>query len=568
VSFTSPTARPPGSQPRSRHSLRRRALAAVAVGAAAVLVATGCSIQVTSQPDPTIPDDTMLINADRGNPLFDRNFNPYLTNTRTASRWMYEPLIMINPLDNAQTPWLATEWSLPDADTIQMTIRDGVEWSDGEPLTADDVAFTFEMLKEYPAIDIKGAWQHIESVEVDGDTVTFELLTDDVPALTIIGATYIVPEHIWADVDDPSTWRNEDPIGSGPFTLGNYNQQQYSMDKNEDYWQADSIEIEHLILPATNTQLDTVTRGYDWAYSFISDVEGTWGAASDENEFWFPPVGIIGLMPNNEVAPFDDVNVRRGIALALERGSIAESATEGYMEPAGQTGLILPNQEDQLDPSIPNQGMIEQDTDAALAEFEKAGYTLQGDQLVGPDGQQFSFALTTANGYSDWTRAAQEVQRQLGQIGIDVSLSLPQPAGYQQAISNGDFEVAIGGMGGGYAYQAFNSLLSSEFYVPVGEATQNNFERYQNPEADEILAELKATPDPDRQVELSQQLQNIVYDDLPVIGLYYGGSWGLFSDRKFTGWPSAEDPYMAPQNYDSAPLLIFTRLKLVKEDDQ
>lgn len=568
MSLTTPTARPPGSQPHPRRSLRRRALAAVAVGTAAVLIATGCSIQVTSQPDPTIPADTMLINADRGNPLFDRNFNPYLTNTRTASRWMYEPLIMINPLDNAQTPWLATEWSLPDADTIKMTIRDGVEWSDGEPLAADDVAFTFEMLKEYPAIDIKGAWQHIESVEVDGDTVTFDLLTDDVPALSILGATYIVPEHIWADLDDPSTWRNEDPIGSGPFTLGNYNQQQYSMDKNEDYWQADSIEIEHLILPATNTQLDTVTRGYDWAYSFISDVEGTWGAASDENEFWFPPVGIIGLMPNNDVAPFDDVNVRRGIALALERGSIAESATEGYMEPAGQTGLILPNQEDQLDPSIPNQGMIEQDTDAALAEFEKAGYTLQGDQLIGPDGQQFSFALTTANGYSDWTRAAQEVQRQLGQIGIDVSLSLPQPAGYQQAISNGDFEVAIGGMGGGYAYQAFNSLLSSEFYVPAGEATQNNFERYQNPEADEILAEFKAATDPDRQVELSQQLQNIVYDDLPVIGLYYGGSWGLFSDRKFTGWPSAEDPYMAPQNYDSAPLLIFTRLELVTEDDQ
>ncbi|PSL38392.1 peptide/nickel transport system substrate-binding protein [Labedella gwakjiensis] len=568
MSLTSPTARPPGSQPRTRRSLRRRALAAIAVGAAAVLVATGCSIQVTSQPDPTIPDDTMLINADRGNPLFDRNFNPYLTNTRTASRWMYEPLIMINPLDNEQTPWLASEWSLPDPATIEMTIRDGVEWSDGEPLTADDVAFTFEMLKEFPAVDIKGAWQHIESIDVDGDTLTFHLLTDDVPALTIIGATYIVPEHIWKDVDDPGTWRNENPVGSGPFTLGNYNQQQYSMDKNEDYWQADKIEIEHLILPATNTQLDTVTRGYDWAYSFISDVEGTWGAASDDNEWWFPAAGIIGLMPNHDVEPFDDVNVRRGISLALERSSVAESATEGYMEPAGQTGLILPNQEDQLDPSIPDQGMIAQDTDAALAEFEKSGYTLQDDRLIGPDGEQFSFALTTANGYSDWTRAAQEVQRQLGAIGIEVTLNLPQPAGYQQAISNGDYEVAIGGMGGGNAYQAFNSLLSSEFYVPVGEATQNNFERYQNPQADELLAEFKAASDPDRQVELSQQLQNIVYDDLPVIGLYYGGSWGLFSDRKFTGWPSAEDPYMAPQNYDSAPLLIFTRLTLVKEDDQ
>ncbi len=510
----------------------------------------------------------MLINADRGNPLFDRNFNPYLTNTRTASRWMYEPLILINPLDNEQTPWLASEWELPDADTIEMTVRDGVEWSDGEDLTAEDVAFTFEMLKEYPALDIKGAWQHIDTIEVDGDTITFELLTDDVPALSIIGATYIVPEHIWSDVEDPSTWRNEEPVGSGPFTLGNYNQQQYSMDKNEDYWQADSVEIQHLILPATNTQLDTVTRGYDWAYSFISDVEGTWGAASDSNKWWFPPVGIIGLMPNHEVAPFDDVHVRRGISLALERGAIADSASEGYMEPAGQTGLILPNQEDQLDPSIPDGGMIEQDTDAALAEFEQAGYTLDGDRLVGPDGEQFSFSITTANGFADWTRAAQEVQRQLRAVGIEVKLNLPQPAGYQQAIANGDFDVAIGGMGGGYVYQSFNSLMSSEFYVPVGETTANNFERYQNPDADALLADLKATADPDEQLELSHALQNIVYDDLPVIGMYYGGSWGLFNDAKFTGWPSEEDPYMAPQNYDSAPLAIFTRLKLANGDDQ
>lgn len=563
-----PRIRPQRPDPVSPRRRVIRSAKALAVAVAAALVVTGCSIQVTSQPDPSIPADTMLINADKGNPLFDRNFNPYLTNSRTAAKWMYEPLMIINPLDNEQTPWLASDWELPAPDTIVMTIRDGVEWSDGEPFTAEDVAFTFGLIKEFPAIDIKGAWQHIDTVSVEGNVVTFELLTDDAPALPILGATYIVPEHIWADVEDPGVWRNEDPIGTGPFVLGNYNQQQYSMDKNENYWQADSVEIQHLILPAANTQLDTVTRGYDWSYSFISDVEGTWGAASPNNKWWFPPVGVIGLMPNNDVEPFDNVHVRRGISLALERAAIAESASEGYMEEAGMTGLILPNQEDQLDPSIPNGGMIEQDADAALAEFEQAGYTLQGDRLVGEDGQQFSFAITSANGYSDWTRAAQEVQRQLGQIGIEVTLELPQPAGYQQAISNGDFQVAMGGMGGGNVYQAYNSLLSSEFYVPVGEATQNNFARYQNPEADEVLAALKATADPEEQLVLSHQLQNIVYDEVPVIGMYYGGSWGLYNDAKFEGWPSADDPYMAPQNYDSAPLLTFTRLTLAKGDDQ
>ncbi|MDQ0642257.1 ABC transporter substrate-binding protein [Microbacterium murale] len=550
------------------HMFRRWRRAAV-VGLAAVAVAlSGCSIQISSQPDPSIGDDTMLINADKGNPFFTRNFNPYLTNTRTAARWMYEPLILINPLDGTQNPWLASEWSQPDARTIVMTIREGVQWSDGEELTPDDVAFTFQLLKDTPALDIKGAWQHLDSVEVDGGDVVFHLKSEDAPSLSIIGQTMIVPEHLWSDVEDPGTWRNEKPVGTGPFVLGNYNDQQYSMDRNPDYWQADSIEIEHIILPATNSQLDTVTRGYDWAYSFISDVEGSWGAASPDNAWWFPPGGVIALMPNLEVAPFDDVNVRRGIALALDRDEIAETASEGYMEPAGQTGLILPNQEEYLNPDIPDDGILTQDTEAALAAFAESGYTLEGDRLVGQDGEQLEFSLTTANGFSDWTRAAQTVQRQLAAVGVKVSLKLPQPAGYQSAISNGDFEMAIGGMGNGDVYQAFNNLLSSEFYVPVGETTANNFQRYQSDDADALLAEYRGTVDPARQQEIVNELQTLVYDDLPVIGLYYGGIWGLFNDGKFTGWPSEEDPYMIPQNYDSAPLMIFTRLERVKGEDQ
>ncbi|WP_282216543.1 ABC transporter substrate-binding protein [Microbacterium luteolum] len=551
-----------------KHVFRRWRRAAVVALAGAAVVLSGCSIQITSQPDPSIGADTMLINADKGNPFFTQNFNPYLTNTRTASRWIYEPLILMNNLDGSLNPWLATEWEQPDARTIVMTLRDDVTWSDGEAFTADDVAFTFQMLKDNPPLDIKGAWQHLESVETDGNTVILHLQGDDAPALTILGQTMIVPEHLWKDVKDPGTYRNENPVGTGPFVLGNYNDQQYSVDKNPDYWQADKIEIEHIILPSTNSQLDTVSRGYDWSYSFISDVEGTWGAASEHNQWWFPPGGVIALMPNLEVAPFDDVNVRRGIALSLDREEIAETASEGYMEPAGQTGLILPNQEEYLDPDIPDQGMITQDKDAALAAFAEAGYTLDGDRLVGPDGEQLEFALTTANGFTDWTRAAQTVQRQLADVGVKVTLKLPQPAGYQSAISNGDFEMAIGGMGGGDVYQAYNNLLSSQFYVPSGEATSNNFQRFQSKEADALLAEYRGTVDPARQTEIVQELQGIVYDQMPVIGLYYGGIWGLFSDAKFTGWPSAEDPYMIPQNYDNAPLMIFTRLERVKGDDQ
>lgn len=540
---------------------RGRLVAAIAGLAAVALVATGCSIQVRSEPDPTIGKDTMLINADRGNPLFDRNFNPYIANARTASKWMYEPLIEVNPLDGKRNPWLASAWSQPDAKTIDMTIRSGVEWSDGSPFSAKDVVFTFDLLKKFPAMDVKGAWQHIERIEQDGDHVVFHLKSEDVPSLTIIGQTYILGADHWSGVKDPTTWRDPNPVGTGPFVLGNYTDQQYSMDKNPKYWQADKIAIKHLILPATNTQLDTVTRGYDWAYSFISDVKGTWGAASKTNEWWFPAGGVIGLIPNLTKAPYDDVNVRRGISLALDRDAIAETASEGNLSAAGQTGLILPNQERYLNPDIPDQGMITQDTKAALASLAKSGYTVQGGKVV-KDGKQLAITIMTANGYSDWLRAAQEVRRELTAIGIKVTIQAPQPAGYQQNINNGTFDMAMGGMGNGDVYQAFNSLLSSEFYQPVGKSTVNNYERYKNADTQKLLDEYKATTDTAKQQEILDQLQQTVYDELPVIGMYYGGLWGLFNTGKFVGWPSAKDPYMAPQNYDSAPLLIFTKLRL------
>ena len=539
---------------------RGRLLAALAGIAVVALAATGCSIQVRSEPDPTIGKDTMLINADHGNPLFTRNFNPFLSNGRTAARWIYEPLIVVNPLNGDRTPWLASSWTQPDPATIDMTIRSGVKWSDGTDLTAKDVVFTFDLLKKDPALDIKGAWQHIKSITSSAGHVVFHLKSDDVPSLSIIGATYIVSEKHWADVKDPTTYQDPDPVGTGPFTLGNYSDQQYSMNKFAGYWQASKIHIQHIILPATNTQLDTVTRGYDWAYAFISDVKGTWGAASGQNTWWFPAGGVISLIPNLTKAPFNDVDVRRGISLAINRADIAETATEGNLGAAGQTGLLLPNQQSYLDPSIPNSGNVAQDKQAALAAFAKAGYTMQGSKLV-KDGKQLTFSITTANGYSDWLRAVQEVQRQLAEIGIKVDIKAPQAAGWQAALNNGQFDMAVTGTGGGDVFQAYNNLLSGDFYQPVGKSTSANFERFKDPAVDQLLEQYKSTTDTATQQKIVQQLENVVYDQVPVVNMYYGGLWGLFSDAKFTGWPSAKDPYMAPQDYDSPSLVIFTHLR-------
>ncbi len=547
--------------------MQTRRWATVAAAAVAALALGGCSIQIQSAPDPSIPADTMLVAADNGSPMFERNFNPYLANKRVATFYMYEPLVILDNVTGEEVPWLATGYDLLDPSTIVYTIREDVTWQDGEEFTPDDVLFTLNMLKEFPATDTQGVWGFIESVEADATTVTVHLQQPNVPAAGLIATTLIVPEHIWKDVDDPSSFRNPDPVGTGPYELGTYAPQQYTVDKYQDYWQADKVAAEHLILPANNTQLDVATKGYDWAYSFISDVDNVWVGAGNDNTYWFPPGGTIALFPNLAKPPFDDLNVRQGLSLALDRGAVGDAAAEGYMDEAGQTNILLPYQQNLLSPSIPNQGLIDQNVEQALQFFAEAGYAQQGGRLVDANGQQLALSITTANGYTDWLRGVQEVQRQWDAIGIDVSIDSPQPAAYQLALRNGEYDVAMGGTGGtGDIFRDFNSLLSTDYLKPIGEEATNNFERYDNPAAQELLNDFKVAIDEEERLQIGYALQEIVYNDLPVISLYYGGSWGLMSNAKFTGWPSADDPYASPKTYESTPLLVLTNLKAVTND--
>lgn len=506
----------------------------------------------------------MLIAADNGSPLFEQNFNPFLVNKRIAALYVYEPLLILDNVTGVTHNWLAESYELPDPSTVVFTLRDDVTWQDGEEFDEEDVVFTLNMLKEHPATDLQGIWNSIASVESDDMTVTITLTEPNVPLVELIGITSIVPEHIWKDVEDPSTFRDPEPVGTGPYMLGTFAPQQYSMAKFQDYWQADKVAAENLVLPASNTQLDIATKGYDWAFSYISDVDNVWVGAGNENSYWFPPGGTIALFPNLTKAPFDNLDFRQGLSLSLNRGAVGETAAEGYMDEAGQTNILLPYQEQFLNPDIPNGGIIEQSLDAAAEAFARAGYTNQGGQLVGPDGAQVTMSITTANGYTDWLRGVQELQRQWEAVGINVEIDTPQPAAYQLALRNGDFDLAMGGIGGtGSVYRDFYALMNSDFVVPVREEASNNFQRYTNPEADALLDQFKVSTDEAEQLEIGYQLQQIMYDELPAIALYYGGSWGLVSNAKFTGWPTEDDPYASPKTYEATPLLILTNLRKV-----
>lgn len=542
----------------------QRLTSALGLGLAAALALSACAAPEGGAASTAGGSSSLMLAADNGSPTFVRNFNPFVIEKRTMSLIINEPLMVVNALDGKSTNFLQTGYTQPDAKTIVADIREGVTWSDGTAFSADDVVFTYNLLKAFPALDSTGIWSRLESVSAEGQQVTFTLQAEDSSAPIIVLAVPIVAEHLWADVADPVTFTNENPVGTGPYTLGDFNANQYKLEKNPDYWQADKVAAEELVLPAANSQLDVVNNGYDWAYAFMSDVENTWVAADEGNQYWFPAGGTVAIAPNLTKAPYDDVNFRKGMSLALEREAIAENASEGTVGAAGQQGLLLPTQEDWLTDAVPDEGMVTQDTAAAEAAFAEAGYTLTGGKLVDADGTQATMTITTPNGWTDWLRAVQEIQKQYTAIGIDVKINQPQPAAYFQAVQNGDFDVAMTSFGGnGSVYQGYYNLLSSDFLQPIGTTAPSNYQRYSNPDVDAMLTEFRTTVDESRQKELAGELQEVMFNDVPVVSVYYAGLWGLVSDKSFTGWPDADNPYMTPTPYTSAALVVLTTITKV-----
>ncbi|HEX2785327.1 MAG TPA: ABC transporter substrate-binding protein [Ilumatobacteraceae bacterium] len=511
---------------------------------------------------------TLTIQGDAGNPTLVENFNPLQPSSALHGvNLIYEPLELRSPIDGSFSQYLATAHKFTDPKTLVYTVRDGVKWSDGTAFTAADVVFTFNMLKKFPALDSNGVWQQISGVAATATDVTFTFTEPNVPFAGVLGATEIVPEHLWSSIADPSKFANTTPVGTGPFMLDAFAPTQYKLKKNTSYWQADKIVPDEVVFPAqasdqSTNQLDVVSGKFDWAYNFLPDVEQTFVSKdSAHNIYWFPPGGTIGLFLNLTKAPYDNVDFRQGISLALDRTTIALKAVNGYLDQASQSGLILPNLNKWLDASLPDQGNVKQDKTAALAAFTKAGYSQKGGKLVDKNGKQASMSIVMPTNFSDWVAAAKEVTNQLGAVGINVTLDLPQYAQYSQSIQAGTFDAALGGFGGtGDPYTDFNNALNSTFATPVNTPTSNNFERFKDSDVDAALATLAAATDEAAQLKATNVLQQAMFTKVPVVLMYYGGSWGLFTTTHFKGWPSEADPYTLPTNYNTALLTVVTHL--------
>src|SRR5579875_339523 len=208
--------------------LTRSALGAVAVCALALGTAA-CGGSGPSHPGASGPGSSAVLTME-GSPTgpIPRNFNPFsptsASNILGSTALVYEPLIQYDLVKPGTTyPWLATGYSWSNGGkTITFTIRSGVTWSNGSPFSASDVAYTFNLLKEYPAINTNG----LQITSASAPNATTAVISFSSPAYSelyyIAGSTWIVPQSVWSKIGNPSTYSDPNTIGTGPYVLSTY----------------------------------------------------------------------------------------------------------------------------------------------------------------------------------------------------------------------------------------------------------------------------------------------------------------------------------------------------------
>lgn len=511
---------------------------------------------------------------------FVRNFNPFgQTSARyTTLDFMYEPLVVFNRLKGNEPHYrLAESFELADdLMSITFVLREGLKWSDGEALTADDVVFTYDYIAKFPALDFISIGAQLESVEkVDERTVTFHLKeANSLIANTIVGMP-IIPEHVWAEIEDPVTFANENPVGSGPMTeITRFTPQVYEQCANPHYWDADNLDVDCLRMPqlADNPQvLAALADGtLDWATSFIPDIDNTFVAKDPEHhKYWFTPSSLVSFQismvtpdENNRKA-FNDVNFRRALSMLIDRQTIVDIAGYGYPlvndDPASLGELYASFANPEVEAQYGQYGQF--DLEAGMALLDESGYVdADGDGFRdNPDGTPIAIDIMVPNGWTDWIDAVQIAMESLGEAGLNVKMSTPEAAVWTSGLIAGEYSMTL------------NALASAAnpYFPYIRSFNPNDFGKsrftaphWENEELSALLAEYTQIKDPAEAKAVMDQAQMIVAENMPIIPVYNSPSFYEYNTSRFTGWADAENPKYSPVVSNANPARLLQLLDL------
>jgi peptide/nickel transport system substrate-binding protein len=484
-------------------------------------------------------------------------FNPGVLGEGVTMGQVYEPLAFVDTLENAKaTPWLATSWAWSDGNkTLTFTIRQGVKFSDGTPMTAADVAYTFNLIKKVPALDVNSVWSVLSSVTQSGDTVAMTFKTAAVPYFYYIADQIpIVPEHVWSKISNPVTYADTDPIGTGAYVVNPCTPQNITYTANPDYWQPGEPKIAKVLYPAftSNDPANTMlaTGQGQWGSQFIPNIQAFYTSKSPDNHYWFPPYASVSLIPNLTAPGLSDVAVRQAMAYAIDRNKVGNIGEYGEEPGANQSDIALPTFSAWLDSSAAAKYNYGYDPAKAKQILQQAGYTMGSNGIFAKNGKQLSFSVINIGGFSDWVASMSVIQSDLKAVGIQITPDNLAQNDFLSRLYSGNYQLAYYAQTGGPTpYYEFRQWLYSANSAPIGKNAASNWERYSNPSTDQLLDSYAATTDTATQHQIVDQLQQIVLSDVPYIPITGDVAWFQYNTATFTGWPTPTDPYAIPAAY-------------------
>ena len=503
---------------------------------------------------------------------------------------MFETPYLYDMLDGQVYPLLADgPYTWNDAHTeITFKLNPAAHWSDGTPVTADDVAYTWATHIKYNDGVGAGNKDFIDTIEaVDPQTVVVKAKLDDngnaVNPL-IVGAylsTNYVIQKAWTQTLEARTGEDataliadtaEDVVYSGPYHKYFADDSKVVLIRDDNYWGQDASMwgklpvpryLAHTIFKDNAAGTTALKAGeVDVSQQFNSNVQDLWLVDNLPISTYLPdaPYGIGASLPtafyNLNSYGLDQIAVRKAIAIAVDYPTIIANAMTNQSATFDQVPRSLMN------PTPGEQALYDH---AAVADLQWAGNDIEGAKKLLDDagivdtdgdgwreynGQKLSYVATCPNGWSDWQAAIEVVAAAGKEIGIDITTNYPEWSVYQTVVTVSDKPLPEGydifmmwsdGAGPTQPWSRIRHLMSSEFNG-MASNWNGNWGQYSNPDADALIQAIPTESDPAKLKEMYTELVKIYLTDIPSFTLMYRPqSFHTVNESVWTNFPHADD---------------------------
>ncbi len=459
-------------------------------------------------------------------------FNPHLLHIEVDEgiHWaLFDPLFSVEP-DGSFAPRLVTEVPTvenggisEDGTEWRITLKEGVTWHDGTPLTAEDVKFTLE-LQTNPDFRAARRTGHelIEEITVVSDTeLTWKMSSAFAPYMAILSWTMIVPAHAFEGEDPNEAPFNQSPIGTGPFVWDSRAPgDNIQLVANPDY-HGDKAQIERVVVRYVPdlTVLYTQFRTGDIDVIALQGIAPDHYAEASElsgKTVELVPVGTVETLSLNVGNPvLADPAVREALYLGVDKATVIDALYYGLPT---ATETYMPQQSFYYNESLPEHVY---DPEAGIALLEEAGWVVGSDGIREKDGERLSFVCSTTAGNHTREQLQQFLQQSWRDMGIEMSISnLPPAVMWADHWMQSQFDMAVAGI-------IFltgpdpdtRDYFHTEAINAQGGAGQNTFQ-YSNPRIDELLAEGATTVSPEARKPIYEEIQALVREELPFLPLF------------------------------------------------